>query len=133
MKNTQIVKFDDGREILLSYGVPVAAFIPGRGYIRSAEKYSVTTSKHANGYAGREAPAVPLDEFRALVRPLEPAPLGAPLPWLNGERGTTLPGPPDDDRPGESPRFDCGMIGVHDKPVTSALSQKVNAVSDAFG
>ncbi len=71
MKNAQIVKLSDGREVLLSYGVPVAAFIPGRGYVRSAEKYSVTTSKHANGYAGKDSAVVPTAEFRDLVAPLE--------------------------------------------------------------
>ena len=52
MSNTYTITLDDGREVCLSYGVPVAAFIPGRGYVRSATHYSVTSSRHANGYAG---------------------------------------------------------------------------------
>lgn len=88
MTNRSIVKFRDGREICLSYGVPVAAFIPadfcsgceslGRkkhteysGYVRTDRKYSPTTSKHANGYAGRDSAIVPAEEFDRLVDPLE--------------------------------------------------------------
>lgn len=68
--NSNVVKLTDGREVLLSYGVPVAAFVPGRGYIKTDAKYSVTTSKHANGYAGRDAKVVPNSEFLTLVAPL---------------------------------------------------------------
>lgn len=71
MDNTSRIKFTDGREILLSYGVPVAAFIPGRGYVKTERKYSVTTSKHANGYAGRDTAAIDHAEFTALVAPCE--------------------------------------------------------------
>jgi hypothetical protein len=69
--NLSIVQLDDGREVCLSYGVPVAAFIPGRGYVRTAEKYSVTTSKHANGYAGHTSEVVPATEFAKLVAPIQ--------------------------------------------------------------
>ena len=34
--------------ILVSYNTPVAAFILGRGYVRTSQYYSVTTSKHIN-------------------------------------------------------------------------------------
>lgn len=71
MANSSIVKLDDGREVCLSYGVPVAAFVPGRGYVKTARKYSVTTSKHANSYAGDRATVLPDAEFCALVAPLE--------------------------------------------------------------
>lgn len=66
----QTVKLDDGREVLLSYGVPVAAYVPGHGYVRTATKYSVTTSRHVNAYAGHAAREVPAAEFAALVAPL---------------------------------------------------------------
>lgn len=68
--NTMTVKLSDGREVCLSYGVPVAAFVPGRGYIKTDRKYSVTTSKHANQYAGAKAKVIPDAEFRALVAPI---------------------------------------------------------------
>jgi hypothetical protein len=82
--NVTIISFDDGREICLSYGVPVAAFIPladsgtpgrpaqqVRGYVKSAAKYSATTSKHATQYAGKDATVIPFEQFAALVAPLE--------------------------------------------------------------
>ena len=78
--NRSIVRFDDGREICLSYNVPVAAFIPADyaishgmkgGYVRTASKYSVTTSRHANSYAGRDSAIVPAEVFARLVSPLE--------------------------------------------------------------
>lgn len=66
-------------EILYSYGVPVAAFVPGQGYIKTSKRYSVTTSKHANQYLRRngrdpEAAEVPDTEFRALIDGASPAP-----------------------------------------------------------
>jgi len=36
----------DGTTILYSYQTPVAAFVPGRGALVSATKYSATTSRH---------------------------------------------------------------------------------------
>lgn len=70
MTNTIVIALTDGREVCLSYGVPVAAFVPGRGYLKTAERYSVTTSKHANTFAGKDAPSVPHDEFLSLVAPI---------------------------------------------------------------
>ena len=77
----------DGREVCLSYGVIVAAFIPRdypfppdytgprdvplpRGYLRSDAKYSATSSRHATQYAGKDSPIVPDDILRALVAPV---------------------------------------------------------------
>jgi hypothetical protein len=68
--NVSTVKLSDGREVCLSYGVPVAAFVPGRGYVRTAARYSVTTSKHMNQFAGKDAPELPEAEFRALIAEL---------------------------------------------------------------
>ena len=39
--------------ILFSYETPVAAYVSGRGYIRTAEKFSKTTSKHINQWLRR--------------------------------------------------------------------------------
>jgi len=69
--NFSTVNLADGRIVALSYGVPVAAFVPGRGYVQIDERYSVTTSKHANAFAGKDAPRLPKAEFRALVAPVE--------------------------------------------------------------
>ena len=68
--NVSIVRLNDGREVCLSYGVPVAAFDPLLGYLRTEERFSVTSSRHANTYAGREAATVPADEFAALIAPV---------------------------------------------------------------
>ena len=46
-----------GVEVFFSYQTPVAAFIPGQGYLRTNEKFSRTTSKHITkwlrGYAAQ--------------------------------------------------------------------------------
>ena len=48
-----IIKLSDGREVCQSYGVTVAAFLPGRGYVRTDARYSVSTSRHMNQFAGK--------------------------------------------------------------------------------
>lgn len=75
--NLSKVSLTDGREVCFSYGVPVAAFIPKglfiegpSGYIRRDEYFSVTTSKHANGYAGKDAPKVRTADFLTLISPI---------------------------------------------------------------
>jgi len=54
----------------MSYGVPVAAFVPGRGHIKTDKKYSVTTSRHANAFAGVRAVVVSHEEFLSLISPI---------------------------------------------------------------
>ena len=44
--STQI-SLADGTEVLFSYSTPVAALVPGKGWIRTEQFYS-TTSKHIN-------------------------------------------------------------------------------------
>jgi hypothetical protein len=66
-KNVTTVDLGDGRTVLLSYGVPVAAFVPGRGYVKTDKFYSVTTSRHANAFSEKRATVVPHDEFLTLV------------------------------------------------------------------
>jgi len=68
--NTSKINLSDGREVFLSYGVPVAAFVPGRGYVRSAEYHSVTTSKHANAYAGKDSPKIDPEVFAMMIDPV---------------------------------------------------------------
>ena len=48
--NQTEVSLADGTDILFSYGTPVAALVPGKGWIRTAQKWSVTTSKHVNAW-----------------------------------------------------------------------------------
>lgn len=42
------VSLADGTEVLFSYSTPVAALVPGKGWLRTEQFYSVTTSKHIN-------------------------------------------------------------------------------------
>ena len=45
--NMTEVETSDAR-ILFSYRTPVAAYVFGRGYVRTEEFFSVTTSRHIN-------------------------------------------------------------------------------------
>ena len=47
--NCNEVVTNSGTRILFSYSTPVAAFVADR-YIRTATKYSVTTSRHINAW-----------------------------------------------------------------------------------
>ena len=46
--NQTEVMLADGTEILISYVTPVAARIPGKGWVRTSQKWSSTTTKHIN-------------------------------------------------------------------------------------
>jgi hypothetical protein len=48
--NQTEVSLADGTEVLISYQTPVAALVPGRGWIRTATKWSATTTKHVNAW-----------------------------------------------------------------------------------
>lgn len=66
-----IVTLDDGRIVCLSYSTPVAAHIPGVGYVRTDRKYSVTSSRHANQFCqGEPCQTIPHDRFLDLVSPV---------------------------------------------------------------
>lgn len=58
--------------ILYSYQTPVAVHVEGIGYFRTAEKFSVTTSKHINkwleSHGARGATVVPQDEIVKLAK-----------------------------------------------------------------
>lgn len=71
--NTTIVNLTDGREVLLSYGVPVAAKLANGDYVKTSQYYSATTSRHVNNYLGADkhaARALPHADFLALVAPI---------------------------------------------------------------
>lgn len=54
--------------VLFSYSTPVAAFISGRGWVRTSTKYSKTTTKHINQWLdGVSAQEVPQSEIDALL------------------------------------------------------------------
>ncbi len=46
--NQTQISLADGTEVLFSYRTAVAALVPGKGWIRTEEQYSRTTSKHIN-------------------------------------------------------------------------------------
>lgn len=48
--NQAEVTLADGTCVLFSYETPVAAIVPGKGWIRTAFKHSATTSKHTNAW-----------------------------------------------------------------------------------
>jgi hypothetical protein len=53
--NSVMVEFKNGIQVLFSYQTPVAAFIPGEGYLRSSNKFSNTTTRHINAWMGKES------------------------------------------------------------------------------
>ena len=44
------IELADGTCVLFSYSTPVAALVPGKGWIRTEAKYSTTTTKHINSW-----------------------------------------------------------------------------------
>jgi hypothetical protein len=48
--NQTQITLADGTEVLFSYSQPVAALVPGKGWIRTAYKWSATTTKHTNAW-----------------------------------------------------------------------------------
>jgi len=57
--NTTVVEIG-GNTVLFSYKTPVAALIPGRGYVRTDKFHSRTTSKHIGQFLdGVKAEIVP--------------------------------------------------------------------------
>lgn len=77
--NVTITDLTDGRQVCLSYGVIVAAFIPRGydqsgyfGYLKTDRRFSVTTSKHMNQFtAGHDAQTVDHDTLVALCAPVQ--------------------------------------------------------------
>lgn len=63
-------------KVRFSYGVPVAGWRSGRGYFKTTQHYSDTSSKHANGFAGRGSRGwqagelLKADEFHKEIYPL---------------------------------------------------------------
>ena len=46
--NQNEVEFTNGTQVFFSYKTPVAAYCPSQGYIRTAQFWSSTTSRHIN-------------------------------------------------------------------------------------
>lgn len=48
--NRTSVSYDNGTEVFFSYNTPVAGFEPGKGYFRTDQQYSQTTTRHIKKY-----------------------------------------------------------------------------------
>ena len=57
--NQNEIAFANGNIVFFSYSTPVAAFVPGEGYIKTSVFYSTTTSKHINKWTENRATVVP--------------------------------------------------------------------------
>lgn len=83
--NVNIIDLADGRQVCQSYGVTVGAFIPRSwlqdhavsvpasfqgGMVRTSERYSVTTSRHTNAFAGKDAAVVDHATLLELTSPV---------------------------------------------------------------
>jgi hypothetical protein len=66
--NETVLRFSSGLEILFSYSTPVAAFVPGEGYVRTTTKWSATTSRHINRYVGAHYTEAEQSYFDELVK-----------------------------------------------------------------
>lgn len=67
-KNQNIVNYDDGTEVFFSYETPVAGFHEALGYVKTANWYSSTTTRHINKYLGViKADVVPQEIINSLA------------------------------------------------------------------
>jgi len=65
--NKTQVDLADGTSVFFSYKTPVAALVPGKGWIRSSTRYSVTTTKHVNQWIQSTATEVDQWDIDQLV------------------------------------------------------------------
>ena len=60
--NQTEITLANGTIVFVSYETPVAAFIPGRGIVKTSTKWSKTTSKHISQFIQRINPASTVSE-----------------------------------------------------------------------
>lgn len=66
--NYLVVQVSPGVRVLFSYTTPVAAYVDGRGYVRSDRGFSRTTNKHIGQFLdGAKAETIPHAEFEILA------------------------------------------------------------------
>lgn len=69
---THITELTDSREVLFSYGIPVAAYLPHVGYVQRVDlALTQTMQRHVYRWTGGSAEDVDLETFRRLVAPVE--------------------------------------------------------------
>ena len=66
--NQTMITTADGKQVFYSYNTPVAAYLPGVGYVVTDTKHSATTSKHINAWAGKGNDTRPQEFFDNLVK-----------------------------------------------------------------
>ena len=66
--NMTVLELNNGDEVLFSYSTPVAAFISGRGYLKTEEKHSATTTRHINKWSDVYKGTEPQSFFDELVK-----------------------------------------------------------------
>lgn len=66
--NQTMITLADGSQVFFSYNTPVAAYLPGEGYLVTATKHSATTSKHVNAWAGKGCETRPQEFFDNLIK-----------------------------------------------------------------
>ena len=66
--NMTKLSLPNGTDVLFSYETPVAAYVPAEGYVRSWQRYSVTTTRHVNKWLnGHDSREVPQSFIDALI------------------------------------------------------------------
>ena len=48
--NRNVISYNNGSEVFFSYSTPVAAYHPDKGYLRTEQWFSSTTTRHINKY-----------------------------------------------------------------------------------
>jgi len=48
--NRNVISYNNGSEVFFSYSTPVAGYHPDKGYLRTTQWYSSTTTRHINKY-----------------------------------------------------------------------------------
>ena len=65
--NQSEIEHYNGVRVLISYSTPVAAFVPGTGYVKTDESFSPTTSRHINRWTDGRGTKVAQSEIVALA------------------------------------------------------------------
>ena len=67
--NQNQLNLNDGTQVFFSYKTPVAAYCPSKGYIRTANWFSSTTTRHINKWLKgiTEVTEVPQEMLTELV------------------------------------------------------------------
>lgn len=60
--NQTELTINDGTLVFFSYNTPVAAFVIGKGILRTSEKHSATTTRHINAFIKGYSPHVTITE-----------------------------------------------------------------------